>query len=91
MTDGGFKRVILSQLAFPFSVMVCQFFMDDQFREAFRGISKVKSISMQWCVVFCTPFDMQSSVVTSAMSFICIEETLKLYCAFRRSWVLSNW
>lgn len=42
----GFNCVVLSQLAFPFSVMVCRFFSDDQFREAFRDILKVKSIPM---------------------------------------------
>lgn len=91
ITDGGFNRVILSQLAFPFSVMVCQFFMDDHFREAFRRIFNAKSISIQWCIIVRTPLYMYPSVVTWAMSFICVEETLKLYCAVCRSWALSNW
>lgn len=65
--------------------MVSRFFIDDQFREAFRGVFKAKSISVYWCIILCTPLDMYLCVVTANVSFISIEETMKLYCALHRS------
>lgn len=91
IADGGFNRVILKQHAFPFPVMVCHFFSDDQLREACRGIFNAKSISTQRRVIIRTPLDLYPSAVTRAMSHKCIEVTLKLYCTIRRSRALSNW
>lgn len=71
-------------------MMICQFFTDDQFREAIRWILKMKSISIYRCIMLSAPLDVYVSVVARGVPYIHVEETVKFYFILK-SWALSNW